>query len=132
MIRMTSSTAPAEASIRAPELGCEQLPAAENVQRQVAVAIIVAMEEAAFLTAVQRVVGGIQVEDDPLRNPRMGLEEQVDQPPLDGGAVVPDLVVAARRQGRVLEPVERALAGERGAPLMLRLSLPVSVARTGS
>ena len=34
---------------------------------------------------------------------------------------MPDLVVAARQQGRVLEPVQRALAGERGAVLALGL-----------
>ena len=50
--------------VRRPELGREQMPAAEHVKRQVAVAIIVAVEEAAFLIAVQRVVRGVEVEDD--------------------------------------------------------------------
>ena len=36
---------------------------------------------------------------------------------------MPDLVVAARRQRRVLEPVQRALAGERGAVFALGLEL---------
>jgi len=40
------------------------MPAAEHVERQVAVAVIVAVKEPAFLMAVQRVVGGVEVEDD--------------------------------------------------------------------
>jgi hypothetical protein len=31
---------------------------------------------------VQRLVGGVEIEDDLLRNPRMGLEEQVEEQPL--------------------------------------------------
>ena len=52
--------------VRPPELGREQVPAAEDVERQVAVAAIVAVEEPAFLMAVQRVVGSVEVEHDPL------------------------------------------------------------------
>ena len=37
------------------------------------------MEEAAFLVAVQRIVGGIQVEDDLLRRLLVGLQEQLDE-----------------------------------------------------
>ena len=40
--------------VGAPELGGEQMPAAEDVQRQVAVAVVVAVEEAALLVAMQR------------------------------------------------------------------------------
>ena len=43
------------------------MPAAEHVQRQVAVAVIVAVEEAPFLVAVERIIGGVEIEDDPLR-----------------------------------------------------------------
>jgi hypothetical protein len=43
------------------------VPAAEDVERQVAVAIIIAVEEAAFLVAMQRIIGGIKVEDDLFR-----------------------------------------------------------------
>jgi hypothetical protein len=45
----------------------EQVPAAEDVERQVAVAIIVAVEEAAFLMPMDRVVGRVQVQDDVAR-----------------------------------------------------------------
>ena len=59
------------------------MPAAEHVKRQVAVAIIVAVEEAAFLIAVQRVVRGVEVEDDLLGRPVVRLEQQVDEQGLD-------------------------------------------------
>ena len=49
--------------IRAPEFGRGQLAVAEHVQRQIAVAVIVAVEEPALLTPMQRVVGCVEVED---------------------------------------------------------------------
>ena len=82
--------------VRTPQPGGEQVPAAEHVERQIAVAIVVAVKEAAFLVAVQRIVGGVQVEDDLLRRPAMGIKEQVDEQPLDRVAVVADLVIAGR------------------------------------
>jgi hypothetical protein len=75
------------------------------------------VEEAAFLVAVQRVIGGVQIEDDAARCGGVAVEEEVDEQSLDRRRVVPDLVVAAGSRRRMLEPVERALAGERGAPL---------------
>ena len=91
------------------------------------------MEKAAFLVPVQGLparVGergpnpalsgqfrGIEVEDDLFGRPRVGLEEELDQQALDRRAVVADLVVARRLGRRVLEPVQRALAGKRRASL---------------
>ena len=81
------------------------------------------MEEAAFLVAVQRIIGRVEVENDLPRWRLVRLEEEVDEQPLDRRAVVADLLVALGVEGRVLEPVERALAGERGAVLAPRLEL---------
>ena len=39
--------------------------AAEDVERQVAVALVVGVEEAPQLVAVDRVVGDVEVQDDP-------------------------------------------------------------------
>jgi Recombinase len=50
--------------VRPPELGGEQMPAAEHVQRQIAIAVVIAVEEAAFLVAVQGIIRGVKVEDD--------------------------------------------------------------------
>jgi hypothetical protein len=48
------------------------------------------VEEAALLVAMQRVVGGIEVEDDLPRRTGMGIEKQIDQPGFDGtSAFVP-------------------------------------------
>src|SRR5947209_9495371 len=38
--------------------------AAEDVQRQIAIAIVVAVKEPPLLMPVQRIVGGIEIEDD--------------------------------------------------------------------
>jgi hypothetical protein len=73
------------------------------------------VEEAALLMPVQRVVGRIQIENDLLGRRLVGLEEEGDEQALDGGRIVPDLVVAVRFRRHVFEPVERALAGERRA-----------------
>jgi hypothetical protein len=45
----------------------------------------------------------------------MRVEEELDHQPLDRSPIVADLAVAVRPSGRVLEPVERALAGQRRA-----------------
>ena len=82
--------------LRAPELGRPQMPAAEHVQRQIAIAIVVAVEEPALLMPMQGIIGGVEVDIDVHRRPLMGIEEQLDKQPLDRRAVVVDLVVAAR------------------------------------
>ena len=93
------------------------MPAAEDVQRQIAEAVVVTVEEPTLLMPVQGVVGGIEIENDPLGRRLVRLEEQGDEQTLDRRRVVADLMVAARRQRCVLEPVQRALAGERRALL---------------
>ena len=65
---------------------------------------------------MQRVVGGVQVQDDLLGAGDARVQEQIDQQPLDRRAVMADLVVArglARRS--VLQTVGRRLAGQRRA-----------------
>ena len=110
-----SRSAGGRVDVRPPELGGEQVPAAEYVQRQIAVAVVIAVEEPAFLMAVQRIIRGIEVEDDLPGRRLVRLEEEVDEQPFDRRAVMADLVIA-RWLGRcVLEPVQRALAGKRRA-----------------
>jgi hypothetical protein len=81
------------------------------------------MEEPAFLVAVQRVVGGVEIEDDPARRRLVRFEKEVDEQALDRFAVMADLMVARGADRRVLEPVQRALAGKRGAVPASRLEL---------
>src|SRR6516164_1208042 len=89
--------------------------AAENVQRKEAILLVITVEEAARLIAVDRVVGGVEVQDDLLRRHGVGLEEQVDEESLDGASAARDLLVPALLvgpDGGQLEPVEGALAGQ--------------------
>ena len=65
--------------VRAAQFGRQQMPAAEDVERQVAVAVVIAVEEAPFLVPMQRIVGGIEIEDDLPRRPDMGIEKQIDE-----------------------------------------------------
>ena len=89
--RHLSDGAGGRIDVRPPELGGEQVPAAEDVQRQIAVAVVIAVEEAAFLMAVQRIIRGIEVEDDLLGRRLVCLEEQVDEQPFDRRAVKTDV-----------------------------------------
>jgi hypothetical protein len=50
--------------VGAPQLRRQQMPAAENIQRQVTITVVIAVKEPAFLMPVQRVVGGVEIEDD--------------------------------------------------------------------
>jgi hypothetical protein len=94
--------------------------AAEDVQRKITVILVVAVEEASQLTTVDRVVGGVEVQDDALGRLGVGLEEEVDEKPFDVLSVADDLLVAALfagGDGGQFEAVERALAGQRLAAI---------------
>ena len=107
--------------VRGPQPGREQVVAAEDVQRQVAVALVVAVEEAAHLVAVDRVVGGVEVEDDLLGRPRVGLEEEVTKRLASVAGRHRSCCSGHPAAAGVFEAVERALAGERRAVRPLRL-----------
>ena len=81
------------------------------------------MEEAAFLMAVQRVIGGVEIEDDLFGRAAMGLQKQIHQQRLDHRPVVADLVIAGRLGPAQLEPVQRRLARHRRAILSARFKL---------
>jgi hypothetical protein len=88
------------------------------------VGVVVAVEEAAFPMPVQRHVSRVQVEDDLPRRRAMRVEEQVHEQRLDRRAVMADAVIAAGlTRGRVLQPVQGALAGKRGTAGAPRLQL---------
>ena len=92
-----------------------EVAAAEHVERQVAVAVVVAVEEPPLLVAVQRVVGGVEIEHDLLRRLRVRVEEEVHEQRLDRRAVVGDPAVAVGFRGTgssryLLWPERRAAA----------------------
>ena len=109
--------------IRAPQLGDQQMAAAEHVKRQIAVAVVIAAEEPPLLLAVQRIIGRVKIKNDLLRRAFVRLQEQLDRKLLDGHRIVADLVIARGLQFAQLQPVQRRLAGNRRAILAPRLEL---------
>ena len=86
--------------IGGPEFGQQKLAAAENVQRQIAVACVVAVKEAAFLA----------------RRGCVRLNEEADEQLLHGVLIHADLAVAVViRAWRMFQPVQRRFAGKHGA-----------------
>ncbi len=79
------------------------------------------MEEPAFLMAVQRIVGRVEIKNDLFgglssgRSPCVRLEEEVDEQRLDRRRVVADLVIARGGLARQFEPVQRRFARHRRA-----------------
>src|SRR5712671_401952 len=123
--RATSSTAPAAASMLAGRsLATSQVAPAEYVQRQVAVTVVISVEEPPLLHPVHRVVGRIQIEDDLARRALVRLQELVDKKPFDGYRIVTDLVIARRLKLAQLQPVQRRLARNRRAILASRQACP--------
>ena len=95
----------------------------EEVQRQVAVAVVIAVEEATFLVPVQPIVSDVQVQDDLLRWRLVAAQEHIDKQAGNRRFVPADLLVAvADRRDGSLESVERALAGQRFATVTLATS----------
>lgn len=89
------------------------MPAAEHVQRQIAVAVVIAVEEAPLLMPVQRVVGGAEIEDDLRRRLLVRVQEQRHGQRVDRRRLMGDLVIARRLVSAQLQPVQRRLAGHR-------------------
>ena len=96
-----------------PQFGGQQMAPAEHVQRQIAVAVIITVEEPSFLVPVHRVIGRIEIEDDLVRRLPVRFHKQVDQKPLDGDRILANLVVARRLQPAQFHPVERRFPGHR-------------------
>jgi hypothetical protein len=82
------------------------------------------VEEPTFLMPVQRVVGGIEVQNDLRRRTVMRVEEQLHEQPLDGGAIMTDPVILRRFGLAQLHPVQRALACQSGAIRSARRKFP--------
>src|SRR5512142_2847640 len=87
----------------------------ENIQWKKAILLVMAVEEAAELIAVDRVGGGVEIQHDPLRWHRVGLEEQLDKQFFDGTCAAGNLLVPAilvGPDGSQFEPVDGTLAGQ--------------------
>src|ERR1035437_3347117 len=66
-----------------PQLGAQQMLATKDVERQVAVAVVVAVKESAQLMAVDRIIGGVEVEHNLLRWRGMQRQKHLDEKLLD-------------------------------------------------
>ena len=103
-----------------PQPGAQHMLAAGHVQREIAVVPVVAVEEPPLLAAVQRVVGGVEIEHDLRRRGGMGLQEQVHQQPVHRVRVSDDPLVAVpgrRFRHAELQPVQRARPRQRMPPV---------------
>src|SRR5271165_2844686 len=69
--------------------------------------------EAAFLVAMQWIIGGIQIKDDLFRGLLVGVEEEVDEQAFDCCRIVADLVVSRRLGAAQFQPVQRRFARQR-------------------
>lgn len=65
--------------VRASQLDREQGPPAKDVERQVAIDALIAVEEPPLQIAVDRIVGRVEIEDDLLWRLRMRLQKQLDE-----------------------------------------------------
>ena len=114
--------------VRLAETAAQDMVAAENVQRQIAVAPVVAMEETALLLAVQRVVRRVKIQNDLFRRLLMGLEKQIRQQPVDALGIGQDLLVAIPFRVVVrlaqLQTVQCARTRQRMTPVALPACAP--------
>src|ERR1700678_1608471 len=101
------------------------MAATEDIKRQVAIAVVIAVKEPPLLIAVQRIVGRIEVEHDLTRRLGVRVEKQFDKQPLDRRAIVAYLVIARplARARRMLQPVQCALARQRRRLIAIALEL---------
>jgi hypothetical protein len=101
--------------VRRPEPGAEQVIAAEDVERKIAIVLVISMKEATKLIAVDRVVGGVEIENDLGGRLVMGLEKEGHEQSFDLAGVAGDLFVATvliSADGSQFESVERAFSGQ--------------------
>lgn len=107
--------------IGASQLCRQKVPAAEDVERQIAVAAIIAVEEPSFLVAMQRIIGGVEIEHDLARRLVVGFHEQLDEQGFNRILVVADLMIARRLPDTaMLQPVQRRFAGKHCTVFPLR------------
>src|SRR5215510_8340734 len=87
-MRAISSTAPAAASMLAQRcLGGSRCGPQKMYSGQIAVTVVIAVKEAPFVMPVQRIVGGVEVENDLLWRVAVRLEKQIDKQPFDLGVI---------------------------------------------
>ena len=101
---------------RGAQVGAEQVGAAEDIERQEAVVVVVAMEKPAILISVHRIVGCIEVEYDLFWWHGMRSNEAIDEQGvhLNCGLALCNILEAAERRGACQRPIatDRCLQGD--------------------
>src|SRR5262245_43070997 len=108
------------------------MPSAEHVQRQVAITVVIAVIEPPLLLPMNRIIGGIKIEDDLTWCPFVSFQRKIDEKTSNRHRIVTDLVVARRLQLAQLQTIERRLAGYWPTIRAPAVSLPASTAMIGS
>jgi hypothetical protein len=85
--------------------------------------VVIAMEKPPFLVAVQRIVRGIEIQNDLRRRLPVRLQEHLDERCLDRHWIVAHLMIPRRVRPAQLQPVQRRLARQRRAIRALRRKL---------
>ena len=70
--------------LRRAKIGDQQLIAAEDIQRQEALLVIVAMEKPALLSPMHGIIGGIEIQDQPVGWCRERGDELLQEDLMDG------------------------------------------------
>src|SRR6266581_1287023 len=63
--------------VRGPQTRTQQMLTGKNVERQIAVVVVIAMEEAVLLVPMQRHIRRVEIENDSFRSLGMGLQPQI-------------------------------------------------------
>src|SRR5262245_13682709 len=89
------------------QLGSQQMPSAEHVQRQVAITVVIAVIEPPLLLPMNRIIGGIKIEDNLTWWPLVSFQKKIDEKTSNRHRIVTDLAVARRLQLAQLQTIER-------------------------
>ena len=125
--------APGAVDVGGSELGEQEVAAAEDIERQEAAVLVIAVEEGVLLASVGLHVGGVDIEDEACRRRRVaGVEKQGDEQVGEFLEIGGDPMVSALAGvPGVLDAVQRGLAGERRRRFAVgRAGLPPPPARS--
>src|SRR5262249_3612049 len=78
------------------QLGSQQVPSAEHVQRQVAITVVIAVKEPSLLLPVHWIIRRIKIEDDLTRWTLVCFQKYIDEKTSDRHRIVTDLVITRR------------------------------------
>lgn len=74
----------------------QKMATAEHIKRQIATAVVIAVEKTPLLRPVNRIVRRVEIQDNILRNPVVRLHEQRHEQILDRRTVMHDLPAPGR------------------------------------